>query len=156
MITHLTKKDRKDITQAKTFKELAKVALRILHSVPYPLVQVCGSITTGGGTRKQNMRRFALAIDRLSKSGVCVFSQLPFEEELYRLAQGDAGKAYCFSILEEFYLPIFESGKIQRAYFLSGWQKSIGATWEHEVLSGLGIEIWTLPEGVWHDRNISY
>ncbi len=155
-MTHLTVKDRQNIAQVKTFKELAKVALRVIHSVPYPLAQVCGSITTGGGTPKQNMRRFALAIDRLSKSGEYMFSQMPFEKTMERLVLSWNGKGYCWPVLEEFYRPIFESGRIRRAYFLPGWERSTGATWEYDVLSGLGIEIWILPEGVWHDRDILY
>ncbi|MBI5045850.1 MAG: DUF4406 domain-containing protein [Candidatus Niyogibacteria bacterium] len=154
MIAHLTAEDRQMMVRAKNFSELAEIALRIIHKVPYSLTQVCGSITTGGGTRAQNMRRFALAIDRLSKSGECMFSQMPFEKTMERLVLSWNGKGYCWPVLEEFYRPIFESQRIQRAYFLPRWEKSTGATWEHDILTRLGIEIWMLPDGVWYDRNI--
>lgn len=43
-------------------------------------------------------------------------------------------------ILEEFYLPIFSSGRIKEAWFIPGWRTSTGARWEREKLTAFGVQ----------------
>lgn len=40
---------------------------------------------------------------------------------------------YDYTLLEEFYRPIMESGMIACVVFLPGWRSSIGARWEYKV-----------------------
>jgi hypothetical protein len=49
--------------------------------------------------------------------------------------------SYPMPILEEFYLPLYQSGRIKKFFFVSGWESSFGATWEHDRAKELGIEI---------------
>lgn len=77
------------------------------------------------------MRIFKQAIEYLCYKYL-VFNQLPFEEKFQKMLKGRRESGYPHDLLEEFYLPIFQSGKIKILFFLPGWEKSTGASWEHE------------------------
>lgn len=144
MITHLTDTDRLAINDAKNFSELSEIAVSIVRRGHCELTQVCGPITSGSGSAKENLRRFARAIYFLHSRGYNVFSQLPFEKRLHGLSekwQKTHGNIYCQPVLDEFYRPIFDSGFITRAFFLPGWENSIGAAWEYGILRDLNIRI---------------
>lgn len=144
MITHLSIHDREAVGKATNFFELSLVALKIVRREHCELTQVCGPITSGSGSVRENLRKFARAIYFLHAMGHNVFSQLPFERRLYELTkvwQKTHGNIYCQPILDEFYKPIFESRFIVKAFFLPGWQESIGAAWEHRIMMDLGIRI---------------
>jgi hypothetical protein len=54
---------------------------------------------------------------------------------------------YCLAILDDFYLPIFQSGRISTAYFLPLWPTSFGARWERQTVCDCRIPIVEfLPE----------
>lgn len=111
---------------------------------------VCGPITTGGfGHPGYNTLLFNHAIELLILEGRPMFNQIPYEFQLARLEsewKSVNGNHYCHPILTEFYQPLFDSCLFARAWFLPGWEKSTGATWEHEYLSRLGCDIKHLPE----------
>ena len=39
---------------------------------------------------------------------------------------------YCWPILQEFYLPLFEARHFEMFHFIYGYEDSIGARWEHD------------------------
>ena len=136
-----TKKDACDLKLAKNFSDLSKVALRVIARMPQPVGEVCGPITSGGlGSREKNIEAFLKAIHCLRYDGKIIFDQIPFEEKLYKftLAKWYQGG---LQLLNEFYLPIFESGLIKVFYFMPLWETSMGAKWEHEEAKLLGIKI---------------
>lgn len=138
---HLSKLD-----VLKTYAELREVALEFLRELPKPIVQVCGPITTGGrGSIEENMKAFGDAIGYLSTQGKTVFDQRPFEIPMQRIKMQAEQDGYPFDLLEEFYLPIFESKLIDELFFLPDWESSTGAKWEHEQAKRLGIKISYLP-----------
>ncbi len=53
---------------------------------------------------------------------------------------------YYIATLEFFYKKIFESGFINKALFLPGWQDSKGATWERNLAQKLNIIVEEYPE----------
>lgn len=142
-----TKKDRKAAKRAKTFKELAKVAIRIARRLPSPVGQVCGPITTGGvGTVKGNIRIFKKTIFDLQKSGKSIADQVPFEKPLWKIMKNFPRKwgkpnKKDLQLLEEFYGTLFRSGVIKVLYFMPGWEHSFGACWEYSLGKELGLEI---------------
>jgi hypothetical protein len=149
----LTKKEQSMIKKAKTFTELVDVGLIILNRMNQPIVQVCGPISTGGtGSAKENLKLFSVAINFLNKNGLNVFNQLPFERAFDRIMKGYKIIGYDTPILEEFYKPIFKSGKIKRIYLLPRWEKSVGARWEYNCAKKLGIKISKIPDR-WLNRN---
>ncbi len=145
-----SEKDVSDATHASlngSYHELCYVALRILKRMkrmrPESIIAiVCGSITTGGtlpgAEVKKNLEAFASMILRLEARGGAVFNQLPFEEYLFAILRARPNESPDV-LLESFYLPIFESGNIQLAYFLPGWEKSHGALWENEQIKRLNL-----------------
>lgn len=140
----------KELEKVKTFKEMLKIAFDILESMPKPITQVCGPISTGGkGSIEENLKMFPKAAEWLSRKGYNVFSQTPFESPIERVKHNYSG--YPYALLEEFYQPIFESKMINTFAFLPGWQLSTGAKWEHEQAEKLGIKILYLPED-WESR----
>ncbi|MBI4992006.1 MAG: DUF4406 domain-containing protein [Candidatus Harrisonbacteria bacterium] len=139
--------DIADVQAVNTFEELADLALRIIRRMPQPVAQVCGPITSGGlGSVEKNLERFQKTIDLLRDRGESIFNQMLFEQPMFRIKAtpyyqgGD-------QLLHKFYLPIFESGLVKILYFMSDWQSSYGAKWEHEQALRLGIKIRYLSSG---------
>lgn len=141
-----TEDDRKELRRAKTFKDLNGIAMRILKKMPQPIVQVCGPITSGGlGSVKKNLHRFNAVIKALDREGFNIFNQLPFENDLYRLrrelSKTRPQKRVDRELLNDFYLPIFESGLVASFFFIPDWKTSFGARWEHRQLERLRLTI---------------
>lgn len=144
---YTTEQDLKEIEKAKTFEELLTVALRIADRLGYPVGMVCGPITSGGiGSQQENVAKIARAIQVLrQEAGEIIFNQLVFEEAMMRIKETPYYRD-ASHLLETFYRPIFERRKIQTFYFVTGWQSSFGASWEHAEAVRLGINIVYLPE----------
>ena len=138
-----TKIEVEIVANASTYKELRSVALAVIERMPRPLVQVCGPISTGGaGSLEENLRRFNEAISFLKKEGQHVFDQMPFEASIQKIKDIEEPNAkYAMGILEQFYLPIFETKAIEVFYFLPNWESSTGARWEREQAERLGMNI---------------
>lgn len=131
-----TPKDVQELEKVKTYKEMAAIALRILDRIPGPKTQICGPITTGGkGSIEENMKEFNKAIFFFYEQGENVFDQIPFQEAMIRLSQ--EVNNYDTRILTDFYLPLFESGKVTTFKFLPGWESSKGARWERKTIRRL-------------------
>lgn len=151
MSDEISKKILRDARDAKSFEELSKVALWELQTRNSKVSIVCGPITTGGaGTREYNLMVFKAVIQELNAWKVELFDQMPYETSLKRLAQKwckDGNTGYCTPILERFFKPIFESGYIERAYFIHGWFTSHGAKWGHQTCIRTGITMLHLNSG---------
>jgi hypothetical protein len=141
---YYTRRILKQIRSAINYHDLLSTAMIILramhHDHPFkPVTMVCGPISTGGkNSRKENLKVFSVAIDRMSADGMLVFSQMPFEDDMERIFNSSPN-LQGLRLMEEFYLPILKSGFIKLMVFLPGWEKSIGATWEHEQSKALNI-----------------
>lgn len=137
-----TAQDKAALPAATSFSNLAVIALSVLSRMPQPVSQVCGPISTGGlGSVEKNLAVFDTAIDRLIKQGIVVFDQMPFEVHFFRIMENGQATRQNNTLLNEFYLPIFESGHVSRLYFIPGWESSKGANWEHQQAQRLGLEI---------------
>ncbi len=133
-----------------TYEDLVRHAKQQISDMDKGAEIVCGPITTGGfGHPGYNTLLFNHAIELLLVEGRPIFNQIPYEFQLARLEsewKGVNGNGYCHPILTEFYQPLFESNLFTRAWFLPGWERSTGATWEHTLLSSMGCAIHHLPE----------
>ena len=144
MSEYYTRRILKKIASATDYKSLNSIGMGILmamrHEHPFrPIAMVCGPISTGGkGSRKENLKNFSRAIDRISANGLFIFSQMPFENDMERIFKSNP-ELQGTRLLEEFYLPIFKSGLIKLLCFLNGWENSVGATWEREQAEALHI-----------------
>ncbi|MBI2064520.1 MAG: DUF4406 domain-containing protein [Candidatus Yanofskybacteria bacterium] len=151
MLKYYSEANLRELREAKSYAELLFVAIEILQtmreeSFSRPLAMVCGPISTGGkGSRQANLEIFSRAIDRLLADGLFVFSQMPFENDMERI-YNSSPELQGLRLLEEFYLPIFEMRFINLMCFLPGWEKSVGASWEHEQAERLGIPIIYLAQ----------
>jgi hypothetical protein len=129
----------KRLKESNTFKDLLEVAMMILSTTNQPVSMVSGPISTGGkGSQELNIFAMQDYIEELYKDGENVFDQTPFEEPMQRIKKHAA--TYDYALLNEFYLPIFESGYIKKMFFMYDWESSIGASWEHEQMIRLRIE----------------
>lgn len=141
-----TEADARAMGIATNFNDLVAIALRIISKLPQPLGQVCGPITTGGlGSAQANMRRFRQVIQELHRLGIVLFDQCVFEARIYEIAAGEWSRHHNTRLLEDFYHPILSSGHVKTLYFISGWESSHGASWEHEQGLEHGLEIIYLP-----------
>lgn len=145
---HWTDEEIKSLDEIATCADMYLVARPILERIPAPVIQVCGPISTGGvGTIEGNLAAMAQAIQYLEERGNNVFNQLPFEVPMHKIVESYKKSGYAMPILEDFYLPIFESRLVSILHFLPDWQSSIGAKWEHEQAKRLGIDIKYFDHG---------
>lgn len=132
------------IKSAQNYQDFLGVALDILEEIARdngirPIAQVCGPISTGGrNSRKENLGVLSRAINKLNSDGIVVFNQMLFEDDMERVYKSDPS-LQGFRLLEEFYLPIFQSGYISMLCFIPGWSASTGTRWEHERAKELNI-----------------
>jgi hypothetical protein len=140
--------------KTNTFEELAALALMEMEKFTEGCDIVCGPISTGGvGSIEGNLKVFARTIDKLQETGHPIFTQLPYEEKIFsfrerwRAENPSRSEDYYMPILEEFYRPLFQSGKVKRAWFINGWESSKGARWERDELANLQVEVIDLGAG---------
>ena len=151
MIKYYSNEDLRKIKEATNYKQLRYIAMGILDKMcnEYPLrpiAMICGPISANDNrSRKENLEIFSRAIDRISAGGLLVFNQMPFENDMERIYKSDPA-LQGIRLLEEFYSLIFFSGFIRLMCFLPGWEKSVGATWEHKQAKRLNIPFIYLSE----------
>ncbi len=139
---HWNEQDKEALENARTYTELFAVAKGVIERMREPVGQVCGPISTGGsGDMAENIARLSDAILVLEKRGVEIFNQVPFQLRMKKIRDAKGEHGYDQSLLEEFYLPIFEAGLVQQLYFLPDWETSVGSRWEHEQGARLGMKI---------------
>ena len=141
------------INEAINFQELLLVGMEVLNNTiahhGEGLVEVCGPISTGGvGSREGNLEIFSDVVDRLKNDGHIIFDAVIFEKKIDRLTPlfMEEDEDYCWALLNEFYLPIFESGAIEKFFFIHGWESSTWTTWEMEQAKRLDIPFVLLSE----------
>lgn len=150
------KKDEEDLQKAQNFADLWSVAKNILNKLD-KIGLISGPISTGGtGNRHTNGEVFKKVIELMSqnKDSIKIFSQFPFEDKMatfyFKWRDENPDAEYCMPILDDFYKPLFESGKVCKVYFIHGFESSFGARWEHELCKKLNIEMEYLPRELTH------
>lgn len=139
--SYWTEDIKKEADNVKTLEELSALSLRILKTLPRPILLVCGPISTGGlGSIDANLMKLNETVYKAINSGESVFDQTPFEDAVKRLRK-EFNDTDGTKTLEAFYRPLLESGFISEMRFLPDWQSSKGATWEHKFAEDHGIKI---------------
>lgn len=150
---HWDSEDEQALSKAQTFESLAGIALKVLSKMHGKVHMVSGPISTGGvGTVPGNLFVFEKIIELLSKEeGYNMFSQIPFQQKMDNLCKMwqkmNPSEIHCIPILENFYRPIFSSGKVSTIHFIHGWESSYGSRWEHDFCKkNTAIKIEYLPK----------
>lgn len=129
------------INQLQSFADMVALATEVLDSLPGDIAMVSGPISTGGlGSREANLKNLDETVQRLLQEGHTIFDQTPLDGKMNDFVSHIIN-GYPMPILEEFYLPIFQSGKIKKLFFIKGYESSFGASWEHDRGNELGIKI---------------
>ncbi len=140
------------------FAELFNLAIeygKVLFSkYQRPLSIVCGPISGGSGNRKENILTLKKSIFLLSNNPgkqSLIFDQIPFEVvfEKYNIWVAKSPNREN-KIMSHFYDKIFESGLLNKGYFLRGWDTSRGASHEREKLTMLKHKIVDLDDDHYH------
>lgn len=150
-----------ECAKANSFAELVPIAMSELHKYAHGVEVVCGPISTGGrGSIDANIAVFTATIAGLREHGRPVFNPVPYEDRIfffkkrwYESSPENAGKYY-MPILEEFYLPLIQTGRIKRGWFIPGWESSFGAQWERQQLTDAGAEIFDITNE-WIDHALA-
>lgn len=118
---------------------LAKEAIGELSKLRKPIIQFCAPISTGGfgdvSANKENLVSFIEYFK--NNSAISIFNQMKYEQRMDEILADHTG--YDYPLLENFYKPIFHSGKIDGLIFLPLWETSTGCIWEYEVANSLKI-----------------
>jgi hypothetical protein len=116
-------------------------ALDDISKMPKPVILFSGPISTGGfGSVSDNIECLLSFIHESSKRGISVFNQIAYERRLDCILKDN--KDYDYPLLNYFYKPILESGKINGIIFLPLWRSSIGSAWEHDLALSIGVPIF--------------
>ena len=149
---YFTQENIDDINKAQTFGELFKIAEDVLSRMPNgEMYQICGPIRTGGlGSWGLNMEVFNKSVQSFIGAELNTFDQVPFELRFKEL-----GDVYDTSVsfspdyipcLEEFYRPLYASGRITTLVFIPGWETSRGCNWERERAKEFNMQVVDLPK----------
>lgn len=123
------------LEKAKTIKDVVQVAKTILYTAHGPLSMVAGPKSKGGKISEElNILAIQNYMEELYEAGENIFNDTIFEESLQRIK--DEGEVY--NMLNDFYLPLFESGYIKKMFFMKDWRFSTGATLQQQALIRLG------------------
>ncbi|PIT93229.1 MAG: hypothetical protein COU06_01030 [Candidatus Harrisonbacteria bacterium CG10_big_fil_rev_8_21_14_0_10_38_8] len=129
------------LKEIQSLEEMLSLAFEVIDRISIPITQVCGPISTGGlGSMEANISLFKKTTKRLHNEGFNIFDQIPFESAILKINKDFRDKDE-YVLLNNFYLPIFESRKIHTLAFLPDWQSSLGSTWEHETGKKLNLNI---------------
>lgn len=129
--------------RASTFTELCVPAKECLLRLPESVGMVIGPITTGGFNDIERNKAFLReAIISLEARGESIFNQLLFEDAIARLT--DVTVDYDHRILEEFFQPLFDLGRIKKLFAVHGSYSSTGAKWEMKQGEDRGWNIYNL------------
>ncbi|MEK7638932.1 MAG: DUF4406 domain-containing protein [Patescibacteria group bacterium] len=132
-------------THEELLKRLAVGAIERLKQLPHPVVRVCGPLTTGGTTREENQHRLEQAEAILKEKGYTVFDYFKSNDDEAQIIK--AGITDWDLVMETYHRPIFEANLLSAAFFLKDWEKSRGATWEHNFISAhTSADIKEFPE----------
>lgn len=139
-----TERDLAQIVKATQLSQVLEICLTVIGHIPIPVAMVSGPITTGGfNSLEKNLQVFQAVINKLARRGHNVFSQMPAENfmvQLWRDWRTRGNEDYCWPLLHDFYRPLFHSGKIHTMFFIPGWEKSFGASWEHDECGKVSIQ----------------
>jgi len=147
-----TDDDKKALSAALTFKDLATIAINIIQRFPGEVCMVSGPISTGGvGSREGNQKVFTKVIELLAtEQSANIFSQVPLEDKIVDIYKkwhlNNPDETYCMPILDDFYRPLFSTGKVGALHFIYGWESSFGSRWEHDNCDQWGIKRYYLPQ----------
>ena len=131
------------------------VAKRVLRRSPKNLGVVCGPISTGTKSVKENLRIFNRTMYKISQT-MNVFNQLPFESLFARVHELLKKPEYVHLMVEgssslffmrNFYDAVFAVNKNWKPHFIHGWKHSTGAKDEHRIFTLLNSPIVYLKKG---------
>lgn len=143
---HWTQEELDSLHSLTSYAEAKELGMRRLKRLPQPVAQICGPLTTGGrGSFEKNIQMMHEGIQVLVAMGKIVFDQRPFEIPLAKILRARKSAEYDYGLLNEFYLPLFETGLVKEFHFLPGWESSTGSRWEHEQAIRLNIAIFYMP-----------
>ncbi|MDO8600952.1 MAG: hypothetical protein Q7R73_05135 [bacterium] len=139
-LSYWDEEDTRQAENVESLEALHTIAMRVLLRMPYPAGMVCGPITTGGrGSVAENIAVLDVVIAKLMAEGRVIFNQMPFEPHMHRIVRA-CPHLDGLPLLETFYFPLFQSGRMTKLYFLPDWKTSFGARWEHDQAILLGFE----------------
>ena len=127
----------------QTLSKLAGGAIERLKQLPQPVVRLSGPLTTSAYGYEDNLRRFLKGQDILREKGYTVFDY--FEGHNDEDVIKDLNLPWS-EVMKYYHRPIMATGLIRGAFFLPRWERSNGATSEHEYAKEIDLEIYDFPE----------
>lgn len=154
-ISYFTPDDVASIAGTKTIEELVRIVLDVLARMPKPVYWVAGPITSGPLTEKTNRRRLHKTIMELKMEGAAVLNHLPLQAKAMNILRRESGGRHLSKaeehklqerLRDEFYAPIFQSGKIGALCLMPNSEGSLNVQWKRGFAHGRGIPVKKIPE----------
>jgi hypothetical protein len=139
------------IERPESFAQIGKLAIEIAARLPGPLSIVIGPITSGTDRSiEQALATFNRTItwaESWSRAQDCVlFDQMPLEGVINQCRRVHwPFEDYCWPIILDIYLPLFEAFIFKRHARIPGYDNSKGASFENYTLMRLGSEPTDTP-----------
>lgn len=152
-----TSEDLAAIAAATTFTELAEIAKNALGKVSddVPVIGIADPISnqpTGNWEQtKPKLQTFEQTTELLISAGYTVFDERPFLEKVCEIKEAwfikhkNEHPGFCKGLVEEFFKPVLETGKIRQLLLLPEWISSYTSYWEEGYAAQHGIKIIELP-----------
>lgn len=132
----------------RTFYQLYDITLKMLEEVPgNNKTVVLGPVTSKDpAVTEGNLAMLSLHARALSEKGWIVLDLASYQETIERLIKSLNIQGYPHEVLEDFTIPLLQSGIFQTVFVRECFEKSIGATLEHDAALGKGLHVEYLTE----------
>jgi hypothetical protein len=134
------------LATTRTVGEVVEIALTVLQRMPQPVRWVAGPITSGERTPEENRKRLHRTILRYKEGGAVAFNYLPLQRRVMQILSRAKSANAQERLRDEFYAPIFKSGKIAELRIMPDSGASLNVHWMWGFARASDIPIRFIPE----------
>jgi len=145
------------IEAATSFSASAEIAKQVLNTIPLPpgCIGVCDPISNKKANSLPAMSHpfslFNHTTQLFIDAGYPVFDERPFLSKLASLKETwfikHSNEHFCKPLIEEFYLPLLETGRVTHLVLLPEWIAQYVSYWEEGYAATHKIKTIQLPDG---------
>jgi len=154
IVRYLTQYEPYELASRITIAEVLEMVLTVMDRMPRPVRWIAGPLTSGRRTPEENRKRLLRTI-YLNKEKAATFNYLPFQRRAMQILRKEYGKKPLsedqkidlqIKLRDQFYEPIFKSGRIGELRIMPGSDASLNVHWMMQFAKANGILARFIPE----------